>query len=420
MGKSKKIKLLYYGDFDGNTGYSMVSKNLISHWSKFLRNNIEITVFATNNFKKTDYSFAENVYVIPALKTRSQNDNDPYCRNSFLKLLYNGNYTHLFCNNDIEVLNDLYSHLKNIKEDKRKENRPKFKSMIYFPIDAKMTKDKYEVLKFFEKPVTYTEFGKKILKETLYPNVFKKVSVIPHGTNTNDFFPIESKEILKELRTKYFGENKNKFIFGTVNRNSARKDISSLIIAFSEFIKKYPETYLYIHSNPLDECGVNFYKLIDTLNLKENVHIQFADNNITESKDKQEATGCISYSLNMLNELYNCFDCYITTTTAEGWGLTLTEAMATKTKAICPIHTSFTEITNDGELVIPLRRLHESCFVDDNYKLRYKSDKGEIIEAMKIALSSDKKNLATLSYNKVVKYNWNKISQQFLTLLKGL
>jgi glycosyltransferase involved in cell wall biosynthesis len=36
---------------------------------------------------------------------------------------------------------------------------------------------------------------------------------------------------------------------------------------------------------------------------------------------------------------------------AEGWGLTITEAMAVKLPIICPIHTSISEITNDGKLV---------------------------------------------------------------------
>lgn len=416
MGK-KKIRLLYYGDFDGNTGYSMVSKNLIKYWHRELKD-AEITIFATNNFRENDYSFYDNTYVIPAPKTRSKEDTDAFCRNSFLKMLYNGNYTHLFCNHDVEVLNQILPYLKQIKQDKHKEGRPSFKSLFYFPIDSPVRKKDLEVLSFFNKNVTYTKYGESLIKDLVPSSVATKVTSVPHGTNTKDFFPIESTKEIEAKRKYYFGKNKDKFIFGTVNRNSARKDIATLMITFANFVKQYPNSYLYIHSNPDDQYGVNLKRLAERLGLIEKEHIQFADNNISEGQ--KEEKGCNSYPLDMLNDLYNCMDCFVTTTTAEGWGLTVTEAMATKTKVICPIHTSLTEITNDGEIVIPLRRLHQSVFVNDYDKIRYKTDTGELFDAMKIALSPDKKNLATLSYEKVVKLNWKKISHNLLTLLKGL
>ena len=417
MGKNRFLNILYYGDFDCSTGYGMVSKNLIDNWSKLIGDKGLITVFALNNFQKEDYEYKKNVFVIPALKTRQEKDSDNFARNSFLKLLYNGNYTHLFCNNDVEVFNGLTKFLVQINADKKKANKPRTKSVLYFPIDSPVRKKDLEVLKYFDKAVTYTEYAKSIIKELVYPNVFKKVSVMPHGTNTKDFYPIDKSNCLS-LRKKYFKENSDKFIFGTVNRNSARKDMSTLMIAYSEFIKKEPNTLLYIHANPKDKYGVNLIRLAERLGLKDGVNIQFADNNISE-KNKEEF-GVTTYSLEMLNELYNCFDCFVTTTTAEGWGLTVTEAMATKTKVICPLHTSLNEITNEGELVIPLRRLQKVVYVNDYDKIRYKTDSAELSLAMKSALDIDKKNLATLSYEKVVKLKWEDISRKFYTLIKSI
>jgi glycosyltransferase involved in cell wall biosynthesis len=54
-------------------------------------------------------------------------------------------------------------------------------------------------------------------------------------------------------------------------------------------------------------------------------------------------------SIEMLNKIYNASDVYLTTTLGEGWGLTLTEAMATKTPVICPNSTSFIEMTDNGK-----------------------------------------------------------------------
>jgi glycosyltransferase involved in cell wall biosynthesis len=55
----------------------------------------------------------------------------------------------------------------------------------------------------------------------------------------------------------------------------------------------------------------------------------------------------------MLNIIYNITDCLISTTQGEGWGLTWTEAMATKTPVIMPNNTAMTEniIPERGYLV---------------------------------------------------------------------
>ena len=148
--KKKFINLLYFGDFDCTTGFGMVSKNLIDNWSSALKDNGLISVFATNNYRKEAYNYKNNVYVIPAMNTREQGDDDIYARKSFLKLLFNGKYTHLFCLNDIEVINALKPHLEEIKKQKRIANKPSFKSLIYFPIDSTVRKKDVDVLSFFD------------------------------------------------------------------------------------------------------------------------------------------------------------------------------------------------------------------------------------------------------------------------------
>ena len=49
----------------------------------FSKQNLFITVFATNNHSKEPYNFSENVCIIPALKT-DDDDDDLYARKSFL------------------------------------------------------------------------------------------------------------------------------------------------------------------------------------------------------------------------------------------------------------------------------------------------------------------------------------------------
>jgi glycosyltransferase involved in cell wall biosynthesis len=57
---------------------------------------------------------------------------------------------------------------------------------------------------------------------------------------------------------------------------------------------------------------------------------------------------------------------YVTTTLGEGWGLTLTEAMATKKPIICPLSTSFIEMTDKGSRVYGCENLIPICGINDN------------------------------------------------------
>ena len=50
------------------------------------------------------------------------------------------------------------------------------------------------------------------------------------------------------------------------------------------------------------------------------------------------------YPIEVLNYIYNSSDVVVSTTLGEGWGLSSTEAMATKTPIVFPNNTSLTEI----------------------------------------------------------------------------
>ncbi len=52
--------------------------------------------------------------------------------------------------------------------------------------------------------------------------------------------------------------------------------------------------------------------------------------------------------VDMLNFIYNASDCLLTTTLGEGWGLSITEAMATKLPIVAPDNTSLTEMLADN------------------------------------------------------------------------
>ena len=415
--QAKPKNVLFYGDFNCDTGFGQVSKELVNNWAK--DKNMKIVVFAINDFADKPYEYLPNVTVIPALSTAKEKK-DIYCRIEFLALLFENDFDVVFCLNDIEIFNEMGEHFKNVKTEKLKLNKPNFKSMVYFPIDSEPRMVDLKVLSIFDEVITYTQYAKGVMKPLVSDTQFKKIKVIPHGCNTTDFFPLSLEEKL-QAKLELLGEgNEDTYLFGSVNRNSARKDLASLIMGFAMFKHtSQANAVLYLHCNPLDPSGINIFRLCDRVGLE-------VGKDIIVPKDYNENKG---YDVAKLNRIYNAFNCFITTTTAEGWGLTITEAMATKCLVICPKHTSLTEITDNGENTISFMYLQQSVFVNDFEKIRFTSNPVEVSTIMGVVynLRHDEQEIQDLAtakiqnaYDKVSAMSWELVAKQFKVIVDKL
>ena len=413
--KPQKItNILFFGDFGCTTGFGNVSKELIENWAK--DKNLKIAVFAINDHSAESYDYLPNVKVIPAYSSvlDTEPKDDVYCRIQFLRLLMHNDFDVVFCLNDIEIFNEMGEHLQNVKNEKRKLNKPNFKSMVYFPIDSEPRPVDLKILNFFDEVITYTEYAKGVMRNLTTEANFKKIKVIPHGCNTTEFYPLSDAEKL-EAKLELLGEvgNAETFLFGTVNRNSARKDLASLILGFATFKhSNQVNAVLYLHCNPLDPSGINVYRLCERVGLRVGV-------DVLVPKEYSENRGVDNVQL---NRIYNALDCFITTTTAEGWGLTVTEAMATKTLVICPKHTSLAEITNNGDLTLNFMFMQPAVFVNDFEKIRFVCNPSEVNTLLGVAynLRNDEQELQDMAnekiekaYQKVKGMSWDKIAKQF-------
>ena len=217
--KPQKItNLLFFGDFGCTTGFGNVSKELIDNWSK--DKNLRIVVFAINDFAEAPYDYKDNVKVLPAM-TISELKDDVYCRIEFLKTIYQNDFDVIFCLNDIEIFNEMGEHLLNVKKEKRKENRKNFKSIVYFPIDSEPRPIDLKILNFFDEVITYTEYAKNVMKSLTTEANSKKIKVIPHGCNTNEFYPLTVEEKLQS-KLELLGDagNEETYLFGKVDRRA--------------------------------------------------------------------------------------------------------------------------------------------------------------------------------------------------------
>ena len=409
--------LLVYADWNCTTGFGAVAKELVDEWAK--DKNLTIVLFGINDLSGKMYDYLPNVKVIPALSTGDKDTRkDSYRRIELLKLIYQNDFDVLFFLQDVEIINTFDEQLRDVKNTKRKENRPNFKSMIYFPVDSEPRKADLNVLSFFDEVITYTEYAKSVMKPLLTDTQFKKIRIIPHGTNTNDFYPYSEEEKLN-AKKEIFGKD-DVYVFGSVNRNQVRKDFGSLIMGFAMFKHTSgANALLYLHCNPLDPMGINIYRLCDRVGLE-------IGKDVILPKDFSENKGC---SLEELNKIYNSFDCFITTTTSEGWGLTITEAMATKTLVICPKHTSLTEITDNGANSLNFMFSQQAVFVNDFEKIRFTTNPMEVKTLCEVAygLKNDEQELQDMvkfkienAYKKVTGLKWNTIAKNFKTIIDKL
>jgi glycosyltransferase involved in cell wall biosynthesis len=128
------------------------------------------------------------------------------------------------------------------------------------------------------------------------------------------------------------------------------------------------------------------------------------------------------YTSKDMNEIYNCLDVFVNTTTAEGWGLSVTEAMSVGLPIVCPVHTSLHEITDDGKLVYAVTDLWEHVQITDAENVRFKSNPEEVYNKMVAATLDMPKKINYLNRYKpkMEQYNWEDIADKFKTEIKKL
>lgn len=188
--------------------------------------------------------------------------------------------------------------------------------------------------------MTMTNFGKKEIQK-IYPQV--EVLVVPHIVDTKYFYPLPKK---RTLRKKWLGiDFENKFIIGAINANNTRKRWDLLFHAFGLFAKRHSNVSLLIKvdsAKPQTSQQYDFNHIIIEackvycIDVK---RIKLLEGNFNESD---------------LNEIYNCCDVGLTTSSGEGWGLIPCEMALCKIPQLMPRYSSFPEIFPESTGLIPV------------------------------------------------------------------
>lgn len=332
---------------------------------------------------------------------------EPYGRQKFLDVVGTGDFDIVWVLQDsFIVCEELCQRIKETNDALPVGNQ--FAFVYYFPIDATPKKrwiDQSALIA--DLPVVYTEYGyqevmklyavdenSKLTEEEKAKNskdfeaMKAKISVVYHGTNTEDFHPLPDEDV-KTLRAKLWQEHQDKFVFINVNRNQPRKDMFRTLQAFkilldSRRAKGKDDVYLYLHCNVFDN-NMNLIDMAKQIGLVEGDEFSFPD-----PKRFGPSTG---FPISMVNEIYAASDAVVTTTLGEGWGLSITEAMATGKPILAPDHTSIPEIlgkTDKGNAERGFIIKTKGDFVqpNDNARVRPITDPQDLAETMEFVVEN--------------------------------
>ena len=416
MEKKRILCLMDYGE-KTHTGFATVSRNIIEGIKKSFKEELLIDIIAINNFAEESYFVDRETFVMSA--KLSDPKQDDFGRNFYLKCLAEGDYDVTFIMQDLGVIQPIIQVMRNVKLSKAKQNKKQFKSFFYFPVDCGLIKLLTKDLEFFDILATYTEFGREEVCR-FRPELRKNIKIINHGNNNADYYPI-NKEERDIFREEYFEDKeKDKFIVSVINRNQPRKDIATSIFAFQEMKNNWQhptkKPFLYLHMNPSDPMGYDLRAIMLQTDLEEWTDYMFPPRHM----ENHDAT------VSQLRSIYNSSDLFLTTNLGEGWGLTITEAMACKLPIVAPLHTSIIEISNHGERVYPITEFIPICLQADGIK-RDMSFIDNVVEVMENAVkdiiedSDITKKKVNDAFNYVKsKLDWNYITPKFVGYIKEL
>jgi len=185
-----------------------------------------------------------------------------------------------------------------------------------------------KILQKIDNPIAMSEFAQKQVKE--YHNL--SVTHIPHGLNVNRFYSLSINE--KEEKRKQWGFQ-DKFVVGVVARNQLRKNLDKTIKTIALLKDKIPNLVLFMHCDPNDRAN-------QTYSLTNLIQRYGLENRVVFSGMKPYE----GFGWDKMNEVYNLMDCFFLSTSGEGFGIPLIEAMA------CQIPVVATNYTTTPEIVV--------------------------------------------------------------------
>ena len=341
------MRVLFLGDLAG-TGFGSVTLDL---GRAMIAQGMDLRFISQNEFGSLPEDFRERTFVV----------NDPSgwiaLRRGGMPGLFDGSlWTDAWKPEAAIILGDFYTVQGVVMHNE--ETRAAFKSvptLHYIPVEGVDLPPTWKYLWDVIHPVAMSNFGADQIERIMG----YRPPMVYHGVNTEDFRPASGDHPLwvndRPLRTKgdckkFFGGNPNhKWVF-RADRHMPRKRYNSLFRAMAPVLASHPDTFLVTHCKTDDEGGnlndtiAKYPKALQARMLNTGFHDQ---------------TG--GASRQVLAALYNAADVYVSVS-AEGFGLTVAEAIACGTPAVGIDYSSVPEVIGPAGIVAPIAGL-----IDNEY-----------------------------------------------------
>jgi glycosyltransferase involved in cell wall biosynthesis len=260
---------------------------------------------------------------------------------------------------------------------------------------------------------TFTEYWKQVLQKQ---GVKKPVHVLRHGFDSTQFKPME-----RAAARRKHGIPENLFIFLNLNRNTPRKRHDLVVQAFAHLVARNPTkplALLEVCDNgetgggfPIQEI---YLRTLDALH----VPLQHHAHKLMISKQS------LTYTDELINELYALSDAGITAADGEGFGLCQFEAMGIGIPQVVPHIGGFRDFCtpDNSQLVVPKYKSY--------LPLGSSSIGGiaELVDPFELSLAAENYVMDTELRERhgaaaratVLEYKWDKEVRWFIQVLRTL
>jgi glycosyltransferase involved in cell wall biosynthesis len=380
-------RILFYGDSPTvDTGFGVVSKNLLTRWAK---KGHDITVLGINHFGNP---YDQKKFPFPIWPCDKGPMEAVYGYAKFWSLEQQINPDIIFLLNDPWVIEKLY-------EFKPEGYESQAKVIAYYPTDAAPMQESWvKILNSFDAQVCYSQYAESVTIASNKGKRPKNLYQIYHGVDTSVFKPINQ----QVARTKA-NLPLDAFIVGMVARNQYRKRFDVVCQAFAEFAKDKPKAKLYLHT-AVHDVGFDIPNLIRQFDLQGKLIV---------TKDLTPASGVPDSQLNII---YNTFDVNVLISLGDGFGLPVAESMAAGVPQVVSGHSCLQELV-EGHGGLTVRNAAMLMNVGGFNTWGMLSDYKDLVKQLNVMYENDQLRLryAEEGYNFITqeRFTWDYAADQF-------